>query len=110
MKIRSIFEIMKIFALGLGSVIPNYSSAAMCVDTVMEVIFHASGKVYFTTPNSCSQAWCEISGNAQFVKNATAALMAAKIKETQVVLQWPNLPTCNDKNPAYSIPEYVVLR
>lgn len=45
----------------------NVASAAMCVDTVTEVIAHSSGKIYFNTANACSLSWCELSGsNALF--------------------------------------------
>ena len=95
----------------IGSMVEtNVASAAMCVDSVTEVIAHSSGKIYFTTANACSVSWCELSGSNAFIRNGYAILVAAKVANTPVILQWDQLANCSEKSKIYSVPNFIVLR
>lgn len=94
----------------LSAITAGPAAAALCSDTITDVIVHSSGRIYFTTANSCSQAWCEVAGSDAFVYNGYAMLMAAKIKQKPVIIQWNNLASCDSKNLVYTVPDFIILR
>lgn len=98
------------FALSSSLAALPVSAAVQCYDTVTEVIVHSGGRIFFTTANACSSAWCELTGDAIFVNSGYAMLMTAKIKNKTVYFQWAALGSCDAKNLAYAVPEFMILK
>jgi len=51
-----------------------------------------------------------VAGSDAFVYNGYAMLMAAKIKQKPVIIQWNNLASCDSKNLVYTVPDFIILR
>lgn len=86
------------------------TAAIQCYDTVTDVIVHSNGRVFFTTPNACSLAWCELAGDTTFMTQGYAMLMVAKLKSKTLLIQWEGISSCDAKNIAFAIPEFMVLK
>jgi hypothetical protein len=99
-----------LFALAIILAAPPATAAVQCYDTVTDVVVHSNGRIFFTTANACSLAWCELKGDAIFVNGGYAMLMTAKIKNKTVYFQWDILGSCDAKNPAYTIPDFMILK
>ena len=81
--------------------------AASCGESVLTLISHSNGNIYFTTDATCPN-WCQLAGNPAFIKQSYAMLLTAQASNKKVTFAWPKLPTCNDKNEVYSIPDFLV--
>ncbi|HSI50822.1 MAG TPA: hypothetical protein VLA61_21355 [Ideonella sp.] len=88
-------------------VFPIYSGAvAECTETVTQVFNHSNGNVYFATDQTCAASWCQLSGNADFVKRGYAMLTTAQLAGKKITFKWPNIAACT-QNALYSSPEYM---
>ncbi|WP_157598288.1 MULTISPECIES: hypothetical protein [unclassified Rhizobacter] len=71
-------------AIGCASV----NAATECKETITQVFNHANGDVYFSTDKTCKAGWCQLNGNAEFVKRGYAMLLAAQLAGKQVAFWW----------------------
>ncbi len=99
-----------ISALCLTSyLISNSATAAVsCTETILSVVNHSNGNVYFSTDVTCGAGWCQLAGSAEFVQKGYAMLMAAQIAGKKVAFEWPGLSTCT-QNALYSSPAYMLM-
>lgn len=103
-------KILLIIALlSSASFIPAAASV-FCTDSVTDVVVHSNGRTFFTTTGSCSVSWCELAGDATFVNQGYAMLLAAKLKGKPLLFQWRDIANCDEKNKGYAVPEFMILR
>jgi hypothetical protein len=81
-------------------------AAVTCNESITAVVNHSGGNVYFTTDQSCASNWCQLSGNADFIKRGYAMLLAAQLTGKKVAFQWGAIASCAS-NPIFSSPEYM---
>lgn len=89
-------------ALACGSV----SAATECTEVITHVFNHSNGDVYFSTDKTCKAGWCQLNGNAEFVRRGYAMLLAAQLAGKPVAFWWPQLASCT-QNATYASPEYM---
>lgn len=106
MKLKKIMLQISVTALAFYS---QVAGAVACYEKVTAVISHSSGKIFFKTDKTCPEAWCEVSGNSDYVKQSYAMLLLANSTNRTVLFAWNNLPSCSDKNPVYSVPDFLVV-
>lgn len=49
-----------------------------------------------------------VAGNSAFATQSYAKLMVAQEKKRPLVIAWPNLPSCEQQNELYTVPDYFV--
>ena len=96
----------KALALALAISCGSVNAATECKETVTQVFNHSNGDVYFSTDKTCKAGWCQLSGNAEFVKRGYAMLLTAQLAGKQVAFWWPQLASCT-QNATYASPEYM---
>ena len=83
--------------------------AVACTETVINLIVHSSGNVYFQTNATCGN-WCQINWSTEAAnKNGYAMLLTAKTTGKTLTFVWPNLSACNVSNVTYASPDYIIL-
>lgn len=100
-------------AMTLSLSLANAAQAgALCTESVVNVILHTNGKVYFMTDKTCSGNWCQLNlngGDISTNKNAYAMLMTAMAMAKPINFQWDTVTDCTQQNPTYSSPAYLVF-
>lgn len=89
--------------------IPNFSySGVHCREEISSAILHKNSNVYFQTSDTCPN-WCQIKWTSEEDKNrAYSTLLAARTANRKLTFYWENLNSCNETNPTYQSPDYIV--
>jgi hypothetical protein len=82
------------------------NAATECTETVTQVFNHSNGDIYFATDKTCKAGWCQLNGNAEFVKRGYAMLLAAQLTGKPVSFRWSQLAGCT-QNSLYASPDYM---
>ena len=83
-------------------------NAASCSELITKVISHSNGNIYFSTDKTCPR-WCLLPANSAFATQSYAMLMVAQAKKRPLLIAWPNLPSCEQQNELYAVPDYFVV-
>jgi len=102
-------KIKKIIRIGMlsGAAFSTTATAAFCNESIVTIISHSNGNIYFTTDLTCVN-WCQFTGNTSFVKQSYAMLLSAQLSNKKLGFAWNDLASCNEKNKVYAIPDFVV--
>jgi hypothetical protein len=87
-------------------------ASALCTESVINVIVHTNGNIYFMTDKTCSGNWCQLNlaaGNASVNKSAYAMLMTAMTTSKPISFQWDVISDCTQQNAIYTSPAYMVF-
>jgi hypothetical protein len=94
-------------ALLCANVLPSRADV-LCSETIVHVIVHTDGIVYFSTNGACAVNWCSLQLSTPAANSAAyALLLSAQAQGIPVLLYWFNLTSCSQQNPVYTSPAYV---
>ncbi len=108
MKYRS-FLAASAFCLSFGNIA---HASALCTESIVNVILHTNGNIYFMTDKTCSGNWCQLNlkaGDVPTNKNAYAMLLMAKAMSKPINFQWDTVTDCTQQNPVYASPAFMVF-
>lgn len=87
-------------------------AAVLCTESVVNVIVHTNGNIYFMTDKTCSGSWCQLNlagGDVAVNKSAYAMLLTAMTTAKPINFQWDVITDCTQQNAVYTSPAYLVF-
>jgi hypothetical protein len=101
----------KVLLILTASLISDLAFAsADCAETVMNVISHSSGQVFFTTDQTCPANWCYLNWSTpDAIKNGYAMLLSAKTSGKRVSFRWNSISSCSTVNAVYASPDFMAI-
>ena len=92
------------------SAVSPWASAVSCTETIVAIVLHTNGNLYFTTSQTCTTGWCQIAfSTADEINKAYAMLLTAQTLNKPVTFGWDNISSCATPNALYASPSVMVM-
>ena len=89
----------------------NILADVPCNEKITQVITHGNGNVYFKTDGSCSDGWCFLDwNNREAIEAGYSLLLTAKVSDSFVQIQWPDIDSCSEKNVSFAVPRWMGIK
>lgn len=83
------------------------NAAVECGESVIGIILHSNGTVYFRTNGTCNQ-WCQLTwSNADQLNRGYAMMLSAQAQSKPLFFYWPNISSCGTQNAVYASPDFI---